>query len=548
MARKVLISFLGTGPLESKENRVYKTVDYRLDNHELKQYPFVSAALKKHYQIDTVILVGTPRSMWEEVYRWFCVENNAHINENTYYEIAESCESANYLTPLEFPHRDAVEQVIGNDSKVVLIRYGLNESEIKENIDIILGLQQYLNNNDELIVDVTHSFRSLPMFMMNLLIYLKNVSQKNITISHIHYGMLEMSKELGYAPIVDLKTMMNVNDWITGAYSFYEYGNAYKISELIRNQDKSVAILLDEFSNLMNLNHLDAIHKISQRLSAVKNKDYQTLLPALTINPIVKSFISRFSVATDSQAMFQLKVARWQLDHRKYAQAMLTASECMITFVCETNKQKWDDFDIREGAKAALLNHHPETDIFKPDNRIKQIYRNLKPLRNCTAHSLETASNVTLMLKILNDSITQLESIIVQATTKGGASHNAQKGQHILVNFSNHPYKDWSKNQKDASAKYNKVVDIAFPVIAPDASESDLQQMVDSYVQQIQSLAGTNRVTVHIMGEMTFAFMVIIQLKSLGIECIASTSARNVEDMPDGKKLSDFQFVKFRRY
>ena len=94
---------------------------------------------------------------------------------------------------------------------------------------------------------------------MNLLIYLKNVSQKKISITHIHYGMLDISKELGYTPIIDLESMMDVNDWITGAYSFSEFGNSYKISKLVENEDKGVSTLLQEFSNLMNLNHLHAI-------------------------------------------------------------------------------------------------------------------------------------------------------------------------------------------------------------------------------------------------------------------------------------------------
>ena len=206
------------------------------------------------YNIDKIVLVGTVHSMWEEVYRWYNLSSGKAVNDDIYLSIADSCENANYKSPLTIPYQEAIEEAIGGDSKVVLIKYGITEEEVMENINIILGLEQHLGKKDELIVDVTHSFRSLPIFMMNLLIYLKNVSEKNINISHIHYGMLEISKELGFTPIIDLKAMMDVNDWITGAYSFSEFGNAYKISELIADKDQSVATLLDEFSNLMNLN------------------------------------------------------------------------------------------------------------------------------------------------------------------------------------------------------------------------------------------------------------------------------------------------------
>lgn len=411
MAKKVLLSFLGTGPLESKETRTYKTANYRLGDEELGRFPFVSAALKKHYDIDKIVLVGTVHSMWEEVYRWYNLSSGKAVNDDIYLSIADSCENANYKSPLTIPYQEAIEEAIGGDSKVVLIKYGITEEEVMENINIILGLEQYLGKNDELIVDVTHSFRSLPIFMMNLLIYLKNVSEKNINISHIHYGMLEISKELGFTPIIDLKAMMDVNDWITGAYSFSEFGNAYKISELIADKDQSVATLLNEFSNLMNLNHLRGIQTISQRLSSAKNKSYETLLPQLTLSPIINSFIKRFDTRNEKHAQFQLKVARWQLDHRKYAQAMLTINETIITFVCEQNKLQWDDFDHRELAKAAL-NYRPEARTLKCLPEMKKIYKKLKPLRNCTAHSLETDKNVPNMLRILEDSVTTLESII----------------------------------------------------------------------------------------------------------------------------------------
>lgn len=411
MGKNVLISFLGTGPLESKEKRTYKTVRYSINGRELGNFPFVTAALKKHYQIDEVLLIGTAHSMWEEVYRWFSEDSGKEFDENVWVNIAEACEKANYKSDLFIPHQEEVEAAIGKDSKVVLIKYGINEQEITENTNIILGLQQYLNNGDNLIVDITHSFRSLPMYMMNLLIYLRNVSQKTITISHIHYGMLEMSNELGFAPIIDLKSMMEVNDWITGAYSFSEYGNAYKISRLVKTEDKSVSTLLDEFSNLMNLNHLFAIQNISQRLGAIKNKKYQTLLPELTINHIVESFINNFDVKGGKHSLFQLKVARWQLDHRKYAQAMLTVQEAMITYVCEQNNMEWGDYDNREFAKLALK-YHPQGRVLKCDRELKQIYKKLQPLRNSTAHSLETTENVQNMLKVLVDSVSQLETII----------------------------------------------------------------------------------------------------------------------------------------
>lgn len=148
----------------------------------------------------------------------------------------------------------------------------MNEEEINENINIILQLNQLLSTGDELIVDVTHSFRSLPITIMNLLLYLRNVSSKNIKISHIYYGMIEMSKEYGYAPIVDLKKILKLNDWIVGAMAFKQYGNAYQIAGLIQQEDTDVTNRLKHFSDVMNLNHLYAISQETQSLRALMKR------------------------------------------------------------------------------------------------------------------------------------------------------------------------------------------------------------------------------------------------------------------------------------
>ena len=118
MARKVLISFLGTGSFASKETRTYRTANYHLGEMDLGNYPFISAALRKHYDIDRILLVGTVHSMWEEVYRWFCEDNKQAIDEDAYISIADACENSNYLSELAIPHQEVIEQTLSKQWEV----------------------------------------------------------------------------------------------------------------------------------------------------------------------------------------------------------------------------------------------------------------------------------------------------------------------------------------------------------------------------------------------------------------------------------------------
>jgi len=48
---------------------------------------FIAAALSDYLQVDKLYLIGTSKSMWEEVYRYFSVAGNQAIDENYWYEL-----------------------------------------------------------------------------------------------------------------------------------------------------------------------------------------------------------------------------------------------------------------------------------------------------------------------------------------------------------------------------------------------------------------------------------------------------------------------------
>ena len=118
----------------------------------------------------------------------------------------------------------------------------------------------------------------------------------------------------------------------------------------------------------------------------------------------------------------------------------------------------------------------------------------------------------------------------------------------MLVNFSNHPSRYWGKKQRDASRCYGDVIDLPFPTVAPNNNYNQLQTLALEWVHRILELGDIHDMTVHIMGEMTFTFMVVSRLKEMGIKCIASTTERKTTYNDDGTKLSEFSFVKFREY
>jgi len=117
----------------------------------------------------------------------------------------------------------------------------------------------------------------------------------------------------------------------------------------------------------------------------------------------------------------------------------------------------------------------------------------------------------------------------------------------LFLNLSNHPTSSWYDNQLAAAKEFGEIEDLSFPAISPSATESEIDQLVSQYVDDIKTRAEDHDLTVHIMGEMTFTYRLVSRLKALGIRCVASTSERIAEEH-DGEKISRFEFVQFREY
>jgi len=121
----------------------------------------------------------------------------------------------------------------------------------------------------------------------------------------------------------------------------------------------------------------------------------------------------------------------------------------------------------------------------------------------------------------------------------------------MFVNLSNHPSEQWSAIQLKEAAEYGKIIDIPFPKVDPEGGMEMIENLASEYENKIRKLNSENigeKLAVHIMGELTLCFALVLRLQRLGIKCLASTTSRQTEDNEDGSKTSRFEFVRFREY
>lgn len=104
--------------------------------------------------------------------------------------------------------------------------------------------------------------------------------------------------------------------------------------------------------------------------------------------------------------------------------------------------------------------------------------------------------------------------------------------------------------QKDAATTFGSVVDIQFPIVDPKASENDLYTLMDELIEKINVCQGcvmNNHVTVMPMGELSLTVLLTNALIRRGYIVVFSTSERKTSYDVTGKKISDFQFIQFRK-
>lgn len=401
---KVLISPIGTGRKKINSDREYVEAKYRFVE-EGKEYntPFLAAALAEDIKVDKVVFIGTAKSMWEEIYKYFTENAGMELNYDYWAEIAELASSSNYNeNNLEENTLDEAMNSVDKYLKTInpkatggslplIIKYGISEAELWENFSIFMQLTEILKEGDEVYLDITHSFRSIPLFMYLMMDFIQTLKYKNITLEGLYYGMLEASGEMKYAPIIDLKPLFQISQWIRGTHDFVNFGNGYMISELTNEDDnisrniKEISKRINNISDLININYLTDLQNQIKGLNKLVNEENIGLGAIMYIIPLMKDFTSRFS-KTDKASEFQLELARWYFENKRFGHGYICLVESILTKLCEVYELDLSDFNNRNNIRELIVvRTHQRKSVELEKLAIK--YRPINNIRNRIAHA-----------------------------------------------------------------------------------------------------------------------------------------------------------------
>ncbi len=346
MARKVFISVLGTGYYN-------RTKYYWKEKNNYIETRFVQEAtlklLTEHWcgsdQAYFFLTKNAKKTNWTDPAQ----KNDRRVKNgerDTYKGLGKRLEEGNY--PFIYEYRDIPD--------------GNTEEEIWE---IFQSVFDVLQEGDELHFDITHAFRSIPMLVMVLINYAKFL--KNITVRRITYGNWEGRNEENFAPIIDLTTFSELQDWTSAANEFLNYGYSERIKELysgkiseLSSKDKNRLMpfikSVNDFSSLFStvrgreIIAGDEFIQLSDGINIIeKNSEIIVLKPILDK---LKTSLSKFQKNSIINGFIAIE---WCVEHKMIQQAITLTQEMVITYLCDFWKEKYH-LNFRDKAHREAMN------------------------------------------------------------------------------------------------------------------------------------------------------------------------------------------------
>jgi CRISPR-associated Csx2 family protein len=366
----VQISFLGKGRHNSRTG--YRSAYYRLDDKTVVETPFFGIALARYSKPSRLILLGTPGSMWDVLLE-ANVGNAAPEAQRLELQDRAVAESVDQVLLSRF--EPLISQRLGMPCELRVISYGTNNTE---QADMVARLGEWLNAEEEVVIDVTHGLRHLPMLMLVAAHYLEKVNAVKVT--EIFYAALDMTPGVQGAetPVLRLSGLLRMLDWVQALAAYDKDGDYGVFSELLSGAGSNgeVGDCLRSAAFMERTSRDGQARGHIKRANGVLSQHRLTGIAELFDQPLRK----RLAWA-DEERMFerQRELARVYLERRDFIRTSIFAFEAFITRLVAMDNGDPTKFEDRKQAKEKYDAYESE---MSPD------YKALRELRNALAHGI----------------------------------------------------------------------------------------------------------------------------------------------------------------
>jgi CRISPR-associated DxTHG motif protein len=253
-------------------------------------------------------------------------------------------------------HWESFQEVIPTAQNIP-IPSGQSEDELWKIFEAVVNS---VEPGEEIILDVTHSFRSIPLFVFLAGTYLQK--SRNVTISGVYYGAYERDRDR--SPIFDLTPTLKFADWLTATDKFLNTGSATDLGQLLstiqrdfyrqgrQKRESVVPRSLISFGDRIRAisDSIELVRplKLMEETASLEKIPYDSLKhdvgifahPFALLLDRIQSDYSQFALVnpreakpTDALAK-QFDLLCWYVDKSLSAQAILLGREWVVSALC----------------------------------------------------------------------------------------------------------------------------------------------------------------------------------------------------------------------
>lgn len=551
MGRKVFISVLGAG--------FYGECKYSKDNILSDNVRFIQEAT-----LNMIV-----NNDWNKDSRAYILTTDLarKVNWETKDDERYNPQS-NLIEPYESLKNRLSKLIINFECLAIDIPDGKNEQEMWQIFDILFNL---IEEDDELYLDLTHSFRYLPMLLLVFGNYVKFL--KSAKVVHISYGNYEArDPTTSVAPIIDLLPISILQDWTSATHLFNHTGQTSLLSKLIyKETNNSLSDFSSEIFEVRGLDIYSGLNAINVR-NELQNIT-QSFSPFNEIRTVLLQYFESYQHNTVENLLLATKYCcRFNL----VQQGLTILNELIITkLLIELGFNDINQLlnkKLRNAASGALSINIIEKfdfDLYKNEigeipieveklvhgvfnlanrKQIAELYKRVSlGCRNDINHSgfRFDAKQIGYFGGKLKEYVDKYDSIFTKTEL-----YQFESYRNMLINLSNHPSSQWEAPQHQAASEFGEIIDIPFPEIEPEWDANQVEELAQVYLDKILAVASENHAepVVHLMGEYVFCFKLATMLKTNDIKVLVSTSQRQSVMNDDGTKTIKFSFTRFREY
>ena len=322
------------------------------------------------------------------------------------------------LTPDSAAHANwrQLQAQLGERAEPVLIPAGKSEAELWQIFDALVAA---VPEQAELVLDVTHGFRSLPLFAAVAALVLRRL--RGVTIQRILYGAFEArDRERDETPVFDLSPLVDLAEWASGIEALERSGDGRLLAariqathrDLYRRRSpelpRHLARVGKELDSLSQatwlarpLEALAAAHRLDQRLATAQEELARWTPPFAVLAERVRAEIGPLAHPEPEQLdeanlRAQLELIRYALGKGLVLQAVTLAREWLVSWYLWRTfpelRPSWLQRESRQRAEnelnalqQQLRNGSPILDAL-PERRIAEVWDQVAQLRNDLAH------------------------------------------------------------------------------------------------------------------------------------------------------------------